>query len=255
MKTTTFNFDNYTASVVNVYECPSIDFCRSFFSHFKALADFFSEDKVYEVIKNKQIKIRDFMTVKYYDYSSTLNLVERGYYLADDKIHTYKRTEYKGTWSREVNERGCAVLVKSQYGHHLAGIVLKDLLLSEFPYLKKFENELRVYEPALNSGIDEDWIFLYVDTNKSTQKNTPVYIKCKRLKERNFMGIMQDHIEYHTNYYKWPSGWGQGVTEQDVLKWREEACEVLTYPKAQEFFEAVEKDRLTHSDTSWMDNI
>lgn len=255
MKTTTFKFIEHTASVVNINQYPSIEFCRKFFPQFKKFSDFFGEEKVFEAIKNRQLKICNFMVTKYYDYSDTFNLVRKGYCLADNNIHAYKKIKYEGTCSREVNEHGYAVLVESQYGHQFAGIIFKDLLLSEFPYLKKFENELCIFEPTLNSIIDEEWIFLYVGTNKITRKNTPVYIKCKRLKERNFMGIMQDHIEYYTNYYRWSGGWGINVTEGDVTKWREESCSAVYTSKAQEFFEAVERDKLEHSDTSWMDSI
>lgn len=136
MKTTTFKFNEYTASVVDINQCPSIEFCRKFFPQFKTFSDFFGEDKAFEVIKNRQIKIRNFMVIKYYNYNDTFNLIRNGYYLADNNIHTYKKIRYKGTWSREVNEWGCAVLVESQYGHRFAGIIFKDLLLSEFPYLK-----------------------------------------------------------------------------------------------------------------------
>lgn len=161
----------------------------------------------------------DMMTWEYIPY-------ENGFYFALSKAISLYRPylvshpvkEYKGNgWERTVDKLCVGIICKSPYDFW-SGKLLKKCLELKYPWLKKFN--VSEYRAETYRDLDKHFIYLPI-LNSEGKKDRSVYIPLKALIEGDIEAIKKCHTDYFTDYYKWPGGWGKGVTKEDVLGWRQ----------------------------------
>lgn len=175
----------------------------------------------------------DMMTWEYIPY-------ENGFYFALGKAIALYRPylvshpikEWKGDgWERTVDKLCVGIICKSPYDFW-SGELLKKCLELKYPWLKKFN--ISKFHVEAYRDLDKHLVFLTIP-NSEEKKNRSVYIPLKALIERDVDAIKKCHTDYFTNYYKWPGGWCKGVTEEDVLGWRQRELDSLKTDTFEEF--------------------
>lgn len=178
-------------------------------------------------------KRRDMMTWEYIPY-------ENGFYFALSKAialyHPYLVShpirEYKGDgWERSVNKLCISIICSTQYDFW-SGKLLKKCLDLKYPWLEKFK--ISKYSVHSYQDLDEHLVFLPIPDTEG-KKSRSVYIPLKALIEADVEAIKKCHTDYFTDYYKWPGGWGKGVTKEDVLGWRQHELDSLETDTFKEF--------------------
>ena len=178
-------------------------------------------------------KRRDMMTWEYIPY-------ETGFYFAISKaialylpyLEYHPIREQKGDgWERTVNKLCVGIICKSPYDLW-SGKLLKKCLELKYPWLDKFG--ISDYSVYSYRDINNHIVFLSIPDTEE-KKSRSIYIPLKALIERDVEAIKKCHIDYFTDYYKWPGGWGKGVTKEDVLGWRQRELESLETDRFKEF--------------------
>ena len=178
-------------------------------------------------------KRRDMMTWEYIPY-------ENGFYFALNKAialylpylvsHPIRETKGNG-WERLVNKLCVGIICSTQYDFW-SGKLLKKCLDLKYPWLEKFK--ISEYSVHSYQDLDEHLVFLPIPDTEG-KKERSVYIPLKALIEADVEAIKKCHIDYFTDYYKWPGGWGKGVTKEDVLGWRQHELDSLETDTFKEF--------------------
>ena len=175
----------------------------------------------------------DMMTWEYIPY-------ENGFYFALNKAialrlpylvsHPIRETKGDG-WERSVDKLCVGIICSKQYDFW-SGKLLKKCLDLKYPWLEKF----KISEYSIHSYQDMDKHLIYLSIPDTEEKKPrSVYIPLKALIERDVEAIKKCHIDYFTDYYKWPGGWGKGVTKEDVLGWRQHELDSLETDTFKEF--------------------
>lgn len=185
------------------------------------------------LIALNNFKRGDMMTWEYIPY-------ENGFYFALSKAialyHPYLVShpirEYKGDgWERSVNKLCISIICSTQYDFW-SGKLLKKCLDLKYPWLEKFK--ISKYSVHSYQDLDEHLVFLPIPDTEG-KKSRSVYIPLKALIEADVEAIKKCHTDYFTDYYKWPGGWGKGVTKEDVLGWRQHELDSLETDTFKEF--------------------
>lgn len=175
----------------------------------------------------------DMMTWEYIPY-------ENGFYFALNKAialrlpylvsHPIRETKGDG-WERSVDKLCVGIICSKQYDFW-SGKLLKKCLDLKYPWLEKF----KISEYSIHSYQDMDKHLIYLSIPDTEEKKPrSVYIPLKALIERDVEAIKKCHTDYFTDYYKWPGGWGKGVTKEDVLGWRQHELDSLETDTFKEF--------------------
>lgn len=175
----------------------------------------------------------DMMTWEYIPY-------ENGFYFALNKAialrlpylvsHPIRETKGDG-WERSVDKLCVGIICSKQYDFW-SGKLLKKCLDLKYPWLEKF----KISEYSIHSYQDMDEHLVYLPIPDTEEKKPrSVYIPLKALIERDVEAIKKCHTDYFTDYYKWPGGWGKGVTKEDVLGWRQHELDSLETDTFKEF--------------------
>ena len=175
----------------------------------------------------------DMMTWEYIPY-------ENGFYFALNKAialrlpylvsHPIRETKGDG-WERSVDKLCVGIICSKQYDFW-SGKLLKKCLDLKYPWLEKF----KISEYSIHSYQDMDKHLIYLSIPDTEEKKPrSVYIPLKALIERDVEAIKKCHTDYFTDYYKWPGGWGKGVTKEDVLGWRQHELDSLNSDTFKEF--------------------
>lgn len=178
-------------------------------------------------------KRRDMMTWEYIPY-------ENGFYFALSKAialylpylvsHPIRETKGDG-WERTVDKLCVGIICNTQYDFW-SGKLLKKCLDLKYPWLEKFK--ISEYSVHSYQDLDEHLVFLPIPDTEGKKKRS-VYIPLKALIEADVEAIKKCHTDYFTDYYKWPGGWGKGVTKEDVLGWRQRELDSLKTDTFEEF--------------------
>ena len=167
----------------------------------------------------------DMMTWEYIPY-------ENGFYFAINKaialrlpyLVSHPIRECKGNgWERTVDKLCVGIICNTKYDFW-SGKLLKKCLDLKYPWLEKFK--ISEYSVHSYQDLDEHLVFLPIPDTEGKKKRS-VYIPLKALIEADVEAIKKCHIDYFTDYYKWPGGWGKGVTKEDVLGWRQHELDSL----------------------------
>lgn len=178
-------------------------------------------------------KRKDMMTWEYIPY-------ENGFYFALSKAialylpylvsHPIRETKGDG-WERTVDKLCVGIICNTQYDFW-SGKLLKKCLDLKYPWLEKFK--ISEYSVRSYQDLDEHLVFLPIPDTEGKKKKS-VYIPLKALIEADVEAIKKRHTDYFTNYYRWPGGWGKGVTKEDVLGWRQHELDSLNSDTFKEF--------------------
>ena len=178
-------------------------------------------------------KRKDMMTWEYIPY-------ETGFYFAINKAialylpylvsHPIRETKGDG-WERTVDKLCVGIICSTQYDFW-SGKLLKKCLDLKYPWLEKFQ--ISEYSVHSYQDLDEHLVFLPIPDTEGKKKKS-VYIPLKALVEADVEAIKKCHTDYFTDYYKWPGGWGKGVTKEDVLGWRQHELDSLETDTFKEF--------------------
>ena len=175
----------------------------------------------------------DMTTWEYIPYETGFRFaISRAIALRLSYLVSHPIKEYKGDgWERDVNKLCVGIICKSPYDLW-SGKLLKKCLELKYPWLEKFD--ISDYSIHSYQDMDEYLVFLPI-LDTEGKKNRSVYIPLKALIEADVEAIKKRHISYFTDYYKWPSGWGKGVTKEDVLGWRQYELDSLETDRFKEF--------------------
>ena len=175
----------------------------------------------------------DMMTWEYIPY-------ENGFYFAINKAialylpylvsHPIRETKGDG-WERMVDKLCVGIICSTRYDFW-SGKLLKKCLDLKYPWLEKFK--ISEYSVHSYQDLDEHLVFLPIPDTEG-KKERSVYIPLKALIEADVEAIKKCHIDYFTDYYKWPGGWGKSVTKEDVLGWRQHELDSLNSDTFKEF--------------------
>ena len=146
---------------------------------------------------------------------------------------THPIREFKGDgWERSVDKL-CIAIFKTRRYDFWTGKLLKKCLELKYPWMSKFDiSDYSVSYTSDLNNYDNHLVFLTV---KKQDKKYSIYMPLKALIEGDIEAIKKYHTHYFTEYYKWPSGWSKGVTEEDVMGWRKENIDVLESDTFKEF--------------------
>ena len=175
----------------------------------------------------------DMMTWEYIPY-------ENGFYFALNKAialyfpylvsHPIRETKGDG-WERTVDKLCVGIICSTRYDFW-SGKLLKKCLDLKYPWLNKFG--ISDYSVHSYRDIDEHLVYLSIpDTEGETPRS--VYIPLRALIEADVEAIKKYHTDYFTDYYKWPRGWTNGVTKEDVLGWKQHELDSLNTDTFKEF--------------------
>lgn len=140
--------------------------------------------------------------------------------------------EYRGDgWERTKNKLCIGIICNSPYDLW-SGKLLKKCLELKYPWLEKFN--ISEFSVEACRDLDNHLIYLPI-LNSEGKKDRSVYIPLKALIEGDVEAIKKCHTDYFTDYYKWPGGWGKGVTEENVLGWRQRELDSLETDTFKEF--------------------
>ena len=175
----------------------------------------------------------DMMTWEYIPY-------ENGFYFALNKAialrlpylvsHPIRETKGDG-WERTVDKLCVGIICNTRYDFW-SGKLLKKCLDLKYPWLSKFG--ISDYSVYSYQDMDEHLVYLPIPDTEG-KKSTSIYIPLKALIEADVEAIEKCHTDYFTDYYKWPGGWGKGVTKEDVLGWRQHELDSLNSDTFKEF--------------------
>lgn len=175
----------------------------------------------------------DMMTWEYIPY-------ENGFYFALNKAialyfpylvsHPIRETKGDG-WERTVDKLCVGIICSTRYDFW-SGKLLKKCLDLKYPWLNKFG--ISDYSVHSYRDIDEHLVYLSIPDTEGEMPRS-VYIPLKALIEADVEAIKKYHTDYFTDYYKWPRGWTNGVTKEDVLGWRQHELDSLNSDTFKEF--------------------
>lgn len=177
----------------------------------------------------------DMMTWKYIPFETGFyHAIHRAIALYRPYLVSHPIREYKGDgWERTVNKLCVGIICSSPYDLW-SGKLLKKCIELKYPWLSKFN--VSEYSVHSYQDLDKHLIFLPIPDTEG-KKSRSVYIPLKALIEADVEAIKKCHIDYFTDYYKWPGGWGKGVTKEDVLGWRQHELDALESDTFKEFCE------------------
>ena len=184
------------------------------FKNYKAIFPLEILDKALSILT-----LRDIANFEYIPQSEMSYYINKRFPVRSKNPHTSTLTEYNGAWKHEFSGYVFTVLKNNKYDFFESKYLFKCLELM-FPWFSSFKWD--IYH--LNSENDD--IYLKVDEKES------VYVPVKAIINKDINAIVRRHVEYFTGYYRWPGGWGKGVTEADVLGWR---AKYLSYIDSKEF--------------------
>ena len=178
-------------------------------------------------------KRKDMMTWEYIPY-------ENGFYFALSKAialylpylvsHPIRETKGDG-WERSIDKLCVGIICRTRYDFW-SGKLLKKCLDLKYPWLEKFK--ISEYSVHSYQDLDEHFVFLPIPDTEG-KKDRSVYIPLKALIEADVEAIKKCHTDYFTDHYRWPGGWGKGVTKEDVLGWRQYELDSLNSDTFKEF--------------------
>lgn len=184
------------------------------FKNYKAIFPLEILDKALSILT-----LRDIAIFKHIPQSEMSYYINKRFPVRSKNPHTSTLTEYNGAWKHEFSGYVFTVFKNETYSFFERKYLFKCLELM-FPWFSSFKWD--IYH--LNSENDD--IYLKVDEKES------VYVPVKAIINKDINAIVRHHVEYFTGYYRWPGGWGKGVTEADVLGWR---AKYLSYIDSKEF--------------------
>lgn len=226
------------APVVDTKEAklyPTQDLLKKYFTKYNFYAEFFGEDIIMQALTRGPYGLDYFARHEIMYPAMAQYYLSNGCLLADENRRRYRRTEYNGTWRREVDEIGYDVWLPKSYDFQ-SEMFIKEIFELVYPWMIPFRPHLKLYTP--NS--ENDYIFLETGDNKIG----PFYIQLKHLKNLDIQGLVNAHMDYHDRYYHWPGGWGESVTEADVTGWRETHQSAAWQDVTLRFLGYVELERL-----------
>ena len=151
------------------------------------------------------------------------------------RVHPVK--EYKGDgWTRTVNKE-CICVIKNANYEFITGKIFRECLELKYPWMKNFKLSEYALHAYHGKTYDEELVFLYVPKEEREGKGDCIYCPVGSLINGDIETIKETHTDYFNDYYKWPKGWGNGVTEEDVNRWRQEALGLLESPTFKKFCE------------------
>lgn len=184
------------------------------FKNYKAIFPLEILDKALSILT-----LRDIANFEHIPQSEMSYYINKRFPVRSKNPHTSTLTERNGAWEHKFSGYVFTVLKNETYSFFERKYLFKCLELM-FPWFSSFKWD--IYH--LNSENDD--IYLKVDEKES------VYVPVKAIINKDINAIVRHHVEYFTGYYRWPGGWGKGVTEADVLGWR---TKYLSYIDSKEF--------------------
>lgn len=143
--------------------------------------------------------------------------------LIDNKKRDVIVTRHKGAWSMEEKVKGYRVLIRNKYNSCWENNFLKYCMISKYPYLSLFN--INYYEWR---GVNDTEFYINVKKpEKGKLTGCNLYCPYKALKNNDYSIIVDRQTKYFTEYYRWPGGWGKGVTKEQVLNWRKENIDLI----------------------------
>ena len=221
MNTTTNNVMNETMTeiTINTINMNTLDnplnllvleFYEPEFTAF--LRQHFSKEIIEEVISNH--RIGEVVTWEYVPIDQSSYYFKKGYpcepkqYSHDFDVYMiYKEKE----WTSKETKLAYKFYVPQKYKSYMRNII-KEAIYLAYPWMKEFRFEC--YSPNYNTENYE--FYLTCDNGKS------MYVPMSTMTEHNPKIAEERTVTYYNDYYRWPGGWGKGVTEADVMKWRKE---------------------------------
>ena len=188
----------------------------------KAMEKYFYDFKFYKAIfpleiLDKALSILTFRDITTFDYipqSDMKYYINKEFPVLNKSPNTSTLVEYNGPWEHRFTGYVYTVLCPNKYNFFEKKYLFRCLELM-FPWFSSFKWD--IYH--LNSENDD--IYLKVGEKES------VYVPVKALVNKSAESIINRHVGYFTLYYRWPGGWGKGVTEEDVLGWRKKHLDYL----------------------------
>lgn len=167
----------------------------------------------------------DMMTWEYIPYETGFHFaISKAIALRLSYLVSHPIKEHKGDgWERTVNKLCVGIICRSPYDLW-SGKLLKKCLELKYPWLSKFG--ISDYSVHSYQDMGDHLVFLSIPDTEG-KKPRSVYIPLKALIEADVEAIKKCHTDYFTDYYKWPGGWGESVTKEDVLGWRQHELDSL----------------------------
>lgn len=184
------------------------------FKNYKAIFPIEILDKALSILT-----LRDITTFDYIPQSDMKYYINKEFPVLSKNPSTRTLVEHNGPWKHEFSGYTYTVLQGNKYNFFEKEYIFKCLELM-FPWFSSFRWDI-YHLDSENSDI-----YLKVDKKES------VYVPVKAIINKDINAIIKHHIDYFTEYYCWPGGWGKGVTEADVLGWR---AKYLSYIDSKEF--------------------
>ena len=176
------------------------------------LRQHFSKEIIEEVISNR--RIGNVVTWEYVPIEQSSYYFKKGYpcepkqYSHDFKVFM----DYKGkTWESYETKRAYMFYIPCKYNSYMTNII-KEAIYLAYPWMEEFKFDC--YSPEYRMENYE--FYLKCDNGKS------MYVPISTMTEHNPKIAEERTVTYYNEYYRWPGGWGKGVTEADVMKWRKE---------------------------------
>lgn len=187
-----------------------LEFYKPDFTGF--LRQHFSKEIIEQVISKH--RIGDVVDWKYVPVDQSCYYFKKGYpcepkqYSHDFEIFM----EYKGKeWKSYETKLAHKFYIPQKHTFYMADIV-KELIYLVYPWMKEFKFECYSWE----YGTKNYEFYLKCDNGKF------MYVPMSTMTEHNPKIAEKRTVSYYNEYYRWPGGWGKGVTEADVMKWRKE---------------------------------
>ena len=195
----------------------------------------FGDAIVSEALDNH--KQREIFTWQYIPYDRGVSAYSNFHGLMYDTTRIYPIKEYKGDgWERSV-DKVCICVMKNTDHEFITGKVFKECLELRYPWMKNFKLSEYALHAYHGKTYDEELVFLYIPKEEREGKGDCVYCPVGSLINGDIETIKKTHTDYFNDYYKWPKGWGNGVTEEDVNEWRQGALNLLESPTFKKFYE------------------
>lgn len=176
------------------------------------LRQHFSKEIIEEVINNR--RIGDVVTWEYIPVNQSSYYFKEGYPCETKQYSRVFRVfmDYKGkTWESYETKLAYKFYIPQKYKSYTAQII-KEAIYLAYPWMKEFKFDC--YSYWYNEKNYE--FYLTCDNGKS------MYVPMFTLTEHNPQIAEERTVTYYNKYYRWPGGWGGGVTEADVMKWKKE---------------------------------
>ena len=182
-------------------------------------------------------KQSEIFTWKYIPYNRGVRAYPKfhGIVYNTTKVHPIK--EYKSNgWERSVDKECICVMKNTDY-EFITGEIFRECLELKYPWMKNFKLSEYTLHAYYEKTYDEELVFLYIPKEEREGKTDCIYCHTRDLIDGDIEAIKKAHTDYFSNYYKWPGGWGNGVTEEDVNGWRKGALSLLESPTFKKFCE------------------